>query len=1343
MSPRSRCFDRTPAVRAFIAAAVLALLSADAMRGDDRDLLRAGTADPYLFILLDTSGSMNWSPKNDATCPTGDCWVPFQADDPQSKFYQAKQALYEVLNDPKFPAASLGFATYNQDALAVPSKHWLYQATSSGPSVPSWGAFPASGAQEVFGLNWGCDTGNNDNEIGCTSAKPADLVDPWELARMQRLPKGGQPFAITNLADFFIRSSGTVYRVLYAPKLGGSYGSNLTVTVSVWRCKTTTCTIGNATHTTLIDTKDVTYKPLGEFLSWDNAGTNTQRTNPELTYFSGTANDSAAGGTCNGWDPNTDPTKDPPGGAGGYNLRFATDATDTRGSLFYVGDVVPLDWKTDHKTDILRRLSPSYPAAPDYRIATYLKDYPIGSETFLRLKDEAMRPLFASGSTPIGNSFEYFKEWYTAWAAVAGSKDPAVQHDDGFSCRSKYLLILTDGDETCGDPNGTKGPNGKVNKPCDVANELRALGVTVFVVAFGVTATPGNQLSCIADDQHTFYPQDKDELVASLKKVIGLIKEDPRAFASAAVPSVQAEVEDRIYLSTFRPINAFSFDDDGDGKVDDGAFTWDGHLDAYLKPLPTKGGKPDRTKDCPATTPRSSCHLWDAGTVLKGQAPTQSTLAAASTLDEGTLRLGVNTNQRRLFYAKAPVGDSVPGKLRLFVPPTGDIKTDADWKDLWRGFKLVDPATNAEYTATKKRVETIVKKTIQIKQTEVQNVGTVTWVLGDIFHSDPVLVDRPNNFFYYASNLHGLKGIDSDCINDTSYRCFSKKHRTRRKMLLVGANDGQLHAFDAGLWNGTLFTAGKGTELFSYMPRIGMPIVRDQTEGGHQIFGVDGTPRINDVFLDPNHSGVPDPAKREWRTVAVGGFREGGSIDGGGHVSDTDFYSGYYALDMTQPDSGTQGDLPSCLSLQNQTSSSCGTLPFPAVLWEFSDTYGASRMDEDQNNVPDLGQTWSVPTVGRIQVIESAAGGDKIVEKFVAIFGGGMDRDNKFSPKRGTWLYMVDIETGKTLYKRALVGAAASDPAVVDVDLDGFLDTIYIGTTAGLLYKVDIKSPAKIENVTFDKNQFSPPLSANVQIPRISDVGWDPFPIFDTGGKPIYIAPTAFFVSKLGKFALALGTGDREDLWVDDPLEGRFYLFLDDDFTADMVAAAPPTLPKHETDYKQILPADGATTADYVLDPTLRGWYLKLPVNQRVITQPFGLSGILIFSSFLPDKKPCSTGGTSNLYVVFANNGNPVMTENNTPVRARVINDVVTNPVVEQGQTKNSPTDITDPTPPEDQMILDKIQEAIVKSLKSLAPKECKFANFWFNVNGVRSDTGIERYATIPVCSIERNWKDN
>src|SRR5262249_32704329 len=106
--------------------------------------------------------------------------------------------------------------------------------------------------------------------------------------------------------------------------------------------------------------------------------------------------------------------------------------------------------------------------------------------------------------------------------------------------------------------------------------------------------------------------------------------------------------------------------------------------------------------------------------------------------------------------------------------------------------------------------------------------------------------------------------------------------------------------------------------------------------------------------------------------------------------------------------------VPTCLDISNNTVSGCGTLPFPSVLWEFTDSVNGAQLDEDSNGYPDLGQTWSVPTVGRIKVIE----GGKQVDKFVAIFGGGMDADNKTSPKRGNWLYIVDVETGQAIYKR-------------------------------------------------------------------------------------------------------------------------------------------------------------------------------------------------------------------------------------------------------------------------------------------------------------------------------------
>lgn len=150
MSPRDWCIGRTAFVRilarAAAALALLALLGPAAARGDDRDLLRTTIADPYLFILLDTSGSMNWSPKG-TSCPSGDCFVPLQADDAGSKFYQAKEALYEVLTDPGLPKVALGFATYNQDQLAMTQKHWLYEAAGNGVLLTGGTYFPAAGSR--------------------------------------------------------------------------------------------------------------------------------------------------------------------------------------------------------------------------------------------------------------------------------------------------------------------------------------------------------------------------------------------------------------------------------------------------------------------------------------------------------------------------------------------------------------------------------------------------------------------------------------------------------------------------------------------------------------------------------------------------------------------------------------------------------------------------------------------------------------------------------------------------------------------------------------------------------------------------------------------------------------------------------------------------------------------------------------------------------------------------------------------------------------------------------------------------------------------------------------------
>src|SRR5258706_11344442 len=130
-----------------LAAALAAALALDAgtvltpAQADDRALLVSSSSSPMVFVVLDTSGSMNWAPpcsqsdfdagKCGFVC-THDCFVPRNADDPASKFRQAREALAEVIRST--PNVSFGFGTYNQDQAAALNKHWLYQVSSSQPS---------------------------------------------------------------------------------------------------------------------------------------------------------------------------------------------------------------------------------------------------------------------------------------------------------------------------------------------------------------------------------------------------------------------------------------------------------------------------------------------------------------------------------------------------------------------------------------------------------------------------------------------------------------------------------------------------------------------------------------------------------------------------------------------------------------------------------------------------------------------------------------------------------------------------------------------------------------------------------------------------------------------------------------------------------------------------------------------------------------------------------------------------------------------------------------------------------------------------------------------------------
>ena len=377
------------------------------------------------------------------------------------------------------------------------------------------------------------------------------------------------------------------------------------------------------------------------------------------------------------------------------------------------------------------------------------------------------------------------------------------------------------------------------------------------------------------------------------------------------------------------------------------------------------------------------------------------------------------------------------------------------------------------------------------------------------------------------------------------------------------------------------------------------------------------------------------------------------------------------------------------------------------VLWEFDD--------------PDMGGSWSQVNSGRILV--NVLGEPDPVPKFVAIFGGGLDPDNA---SKGAHLYIVDIETGKALYKRALVGAVPSEPAAVDTDQNGILDTIYVGTVEGLMYKVDISDPADLSDAT---GMLDDPTQ------------WVPFQIFDAIDRPIFYRPTVIFEGISGHYALAFGTGDREDIWgeEDPPEAGRFFMILDTGFVDLDLDGILDGGVLDETSFQSIAKTDAALAGAPLLAPlglNRPGWVLQLGDDERVVTEALAISGLLVSSTFDPENPAaCVFGGQANIYALLATSANAI--GGATATRDRQVEGVAGRPFVSsQGfQTDDGGGGVEDPFAAAD-------IQAIRQSLMGLFPPGCRFGSFSLNIGAGLSNRTQVPLAQIPVCIEVKNWKE-
>lgn len=316
-------------------------------------------------------------------------------------------------------------------------------------------------------------------------------------------------------------------------------------------------------------------------------------------------------------------------------------------------------------------------------------------------------------------------------------------------------------------------------------------------------------------------------------------------------------------------------------------------------------------------------------------------------------------------------------------------------------------------------------------------------LLGDIVHSAPVFVGTPRAFRRDQAPYPTSGGnLYSDFVSDSA---------ARRRMVYVGANDGMLHGFDAGIGSGT----GTGDEMIAFVPNKIIDGSEDFANRLDQFtslvyahrFFVDLTPTVEDVFVKPDWSA----GSKSWNTLLVGGLGAGGK--------------GYFALNVTDP-----GQYATVASARD------------TVLWEFTDEDDTYPVDgngdpiTDGNGDPLLYNGMPVKDLGyavaQPQVVMTNLNDTDGEKHWAAVFGNGYNSTAGIAKlfvlllDEGTngWqdgdFHKINTFVGVQGAPHPLAGLPNGIGTVTAVDADGngTADYAYGGDLLGNLYRFDMTS---------------------------------------------------------------------------------------------------------------------------------------------------------------------------------------------------------------------------------------------------------------------------------------------
>ncbi len=451
-----------------------------------------------------------------------------------------------------------------------------------------------------------------------------------------------------------------------------------------------------------------------------------------------------------------------------------------------------------------------------------------------------------------------------------------------------------------------------------------------------------------------------------------------------------------------------------------------------------------------------------------------------------------------------------------------------------------------------------------------------TNILGDIVHSNPVYVGKPQSNHPNVAPFGAPGDLYADFVSD---------YENRDGIIYVGANDGMLHGFSES--TGEEIIAYVPNAIFDDAPGKGLHYLTDPAYS-HKYY-VDLSPTVADVYL--NNSA--------WKTLLVGGLRAGGQ--------------GIFALDVTYRTN------PAASNPFTNTNAAS------KVLWEFDSTDDADMgysfakpsiaMMENNKWAVILGNGYNSPGDGSGDI-----DGDDEAKLFILFIDQGLD---------GTWSSSDYIEI------RTKVGSSGnpnglSTPAVVDTDGNGQADRVYAGDLHGNLWAFDLSATNSSQwKVAYKTGSTPKPLFT------ATDASSNPQPITS---KPIIAkqkesvsgtpTPNLMVFFGTGQFIV---DGDKTTTGTQ-----SFYGVWDDGSKAldrsDLVKQAIIESGSTRTSNEP------PTTVPY--DSTHNGWYNDLPTSgERMVVNPKIRGEFVFYNTLIPGSELCKPEGDGWLMAVRQTDG--------------------------------------------------------------------------------------------------------